>query len=169
MKKGNIASYIIPFIFSSIGIGFLIAGYTAEPGALTDDGYPLNKFFYMMGGFFVVWPIVLFSAIIYFQKRKSQREEHLKTQGIKGKARVMGMRQTGVRINHVPQVVLDLHITTDFGEKLQLPYKKCIQPMYYSILRPDVDLEVYINPEKKDKVFVDLDETWRRMAGGTQV
>lgn len=165
MKK-NIASIIVPVVFTIVGLGFLIAGFTADPSALTDDGYKLSSFFYVMGSFFIVWPIVIFGGIIFFYRRAAAKVEDLKANGIKGKARVLSMRNTGVRINHVPQVILELDVTTEMGEKLQVNYKKCIEQMYYSILRPDVDLIVLVDPNNKQKVHVDFDATWRKMAGG---
>lgn len=166
MKKYFVFN-LLQIIFSLVGAGMLIAGYFAAPGSLTDDGYPLNYFFYGMGAFFIIWPIILFGAIKFFYSRSAQRITYLKEHGIKGKARVLHMRRTNLTINHVPQMVLDLNITTDLGEQLQASYKKCIEPMYYSLIRPDAELPVYVDPADKRKVYVDLEEAWSKLAGGS--
>ena len=160
--KNNYVLNLIQGIFTLVGIGFLIGGYKATPGSLTDDGFPLDKFFYGMGVFFIAWPILLFGGIRYFYRRAADKIEHLKTNGIKGKARVLQMHRTGVSINRIPQVILDLDIKTDLGEKLQVSYKKCVDPIYYSLIKPDADLPVYIDPVNKKLVHVAFDEAWAK-------
>jgi hypothetical protein len=160
--KHNFVLNLIQGIFTIVGAGFLFAGYNASPGSLTDDGFALDKFFYIMGAFFIVWPIVLFGAIRYFYRRAAAKIDHLKTNGIKGKARVLQMHRTGVSINRIPQVILDLDIKTDLGEKFQVSYKKCVDPIYYSLIKPDTDLPVYIDPANKKSVHVAFDEAWAK-------
>jgi hypothetical protein len=157
----------LQIIFTLVGAGMLIAGYFAAPGSLTDDGYPLNIFFYCMGGFFIIFPLILFGVINRFYNRSAKRVVYLKEHGIKGKAHVLHMQRTGLTINDVPQVVLDLNITTDLGEQFQASYKKCIDPIYYSLIRPDADLIAYVDPADKGKVYVDFEESWVKLAGGT--
>src|SRR6478672_9789946 len=113
--KNKFVFVLLQIIFRGVGAGMLIAGFMAAPGALTDDGFALNKFFYIMGAFFIVWPIVLFGTINFFIKRAAQNIEQLKAKGIKGTTRILGMDQTGVRINRVPQVKMQLDIKTDMG------------------------------------------------------
>ena len=165
MKK-KLAFNPIQIIFTLVGAGMLIAGYFAAPGSLTDDGYPLNIFFYCMGGFFIIFPLVLFGAINGFYNRAAKRVAYLKEQGIKGKARVLHMQRTGLTVNDVPQVVLSLNITTDLGEQFEVSYKKCIDPIYYSLIRPDADLIAYIDPADKGKVYIDFEEAWTKLAKG---
>lgn len=164
--KNNFVSVLLLGIFTLVGLGMLIAGYFAAPGSLTDDGYPLNYFFYCMGGFFILLPLVLFGVLGYFFRRSAQKVGYLKTHGIKGKARVMGMRRTGLTVNDVPQVILDLKISTDLGEQFQTAYKKCIDPIYYNLIQPDRDLNVYIHPANRNEVYIDFQEEWARQAGG---
>lgn len=160
----NIFSNPLQIIFTLVGAGMLIAGYFAAPGSLTDDGYPLNIFFYCMGGFFIVFPMILFGILSRSANRAAEEIAYLKEHGLKGKARVLHMRRTGLTVNDVPQVVLDLNITTDLGEQFSASYKKCIDPIYYSLIRPDADLIVYADPANKEKVYVDFEEAWAKLA-----
>lgn len=161
MKK-NFAVTLIQIIFTLVGAGMLVAGYMAAPDALTDDGFSLKKFFYMMGAFFIVWPILLFGVIRFFIKKSADNIANLKANGIKGKARILGMQQTGVRINHVPQVKLQLDIKTDMGERFQADYKKCVPQMYYNLFKPEAEFPVYIDPINRSKVHVDFEEAWAK-------
>jgi hypothetical protein len=160
--KNKFVFVLIQVIFTLVGVGMLIAGYLAAPDSLTDDGFPLNKFFYMMGAFFIVWPILLFGVINFFMKRAAQNIEQLKAHGLKGSTRILSMDQTGVRINHVPQVKMQLDIKTDMGERYQTSYKKCLPQMYYSLIKPDAVFTVYIDPKNRNKLYVDFDEAWAK-------
>lgn len=167
--KNNFVFNLLQIIFSLVGAGMLVAGYFAAQGSMTDDGYPLNYFFYCMGTFFIIWPVILFGTIKYFYRRAAQRVSYLREHGLKGTARVLHMRRTGLTINNVPQVVLDLSITTDLGEQLQVSYKKCIDPIYYNLIRPDTNVTVYVDPANKKKVYIDFEEAWAKIAGGNRL
>lgn len=160
--KNKFVFTLIQVIFTLVGVGMLIGGYFAAPGSLTDDGYPLDTFFYIMGAFFIVWPIVIFGAIRFFTKRAAQHIELLKANGIRGKTRILSMDQTGVRINHVPQVKMQLDIKTDMGERFQASYKKCLPQLYYSLLKPDAEFTVYVDANNKQKLYVDFEEAWAK-------
>lgn len=165
MKQNNFVFNLLQIIFTLVGLGLVTAGYFAAPGSTTDDGYPLNYFLYALGGFFIIWPVVLFGIIRYFIRRAAAREAYLVNNGLKGKARVLNMRPTNLYINRVPQMEMDLQITTEHGELYETSYKKAVPLQYYNIIRPDVDLPVYIDPGNRNKLFVDFQQAWMNMAG----
>ncbi len=165
MKK-NPVFYLLPAIFFVVGLGMVIAGYNAAPGSLTDDGYPLNYFFYFMGGSFILLPLILTVIISVFFSRKAGKIEDLKKNGIKGKARVLSVQRTGMSINDIPQVILQLRITTDPDEQFLVNYKECIDPLYYNLITPEKDLVVFINQNNKKEVYLDLEAEWGRLAEG---
>jgi len=164
MQYHNWVFNLVQIIFTLVGLGLITGGYFATPGSLTDDGYPLNTFLYALGAFFIVWPLLLFGVLRYFFKRAANREADLINNGIKGKARVLNMRGTGVYINRVPQMVMDLEVTTSLGERYQTTYKKTVPMQHYNIIRPDMDLPVYIDPNNRNKVFVDFQQAWMEIA-----
>lgn len=162
--KNNFVFNPVQIIFTLVGAGMLLAGYFSSPGALTDDGYPLNNFFFMMGTFFIVWPIILFGTIKYFINRSVKKTELLIATGIKGNASVRGITRTHVAINRIPKVIPDLDIRTDLGESFTATYKKCIDPIYYSLITPEAKLPVYIDPANKKHIYVDFKEAWSKAA-----
>ena len=164
MKQNNFVFNLLQVIFTLVGLGLIAGGYFAAPGSKTDDGYPLNYFLYALGAFFIVWPLLLFGVIRYFIWRAAARQEYLVKNGLKGKARVLNMRPTNIYINRVPQVVMDLQVTTDYSERYETSYKKAVPMQYYNIIRPDVDLPVYIDPDDRNKLFVDFQQAWIDMA-----
>ena len=94
--KNKFAFNPLQIIFTLVGAGMLIAGYFAAPGSLTDDGYPLNIFFYCMGGFFIIFPLVLFGVINRFYNRAAKRVAYLKEHGIKGKPGCFTCKEPGL-------------------------------------------------------------------------
>lgn len=151
-------------IFSIVGVAMLLGGYFAPDGSLTDDGYPLNYFLYTMGGFFILFPLLLTLGISAAYKRVDNRINFLKTQGIQGTARVMRFNTTGMYLNRVPQLAMQLWVKTSLGEEYQARYKQCIHPIYYQYLAPDKDIPVYIDPADKNKLYLDVEQLWQDQA-----
>jgi len=160
MKHSNFVFNLLQIIFTLVGLGLIAGGYFATPDAKTDDGYPLNNFLYSLGGFFIIWPIILFGVIRYFFRRAAARQKWLVENGIKGNAPVLNMRGTNIYINRVPQMMMDLKVTTELGESYETSYKKTVPMQYYNIIRPDLDLPVYIDPKDRNKLFVDFQQVW---------
>lgn len=165
IKPNNFVFNLLQIIFTLVGLGLIAGGYFATPYAKTDDGYSLKYFLYILGGFFIVWPLLLFGVIKYFIRRAAARQAWLVENGIKGKARVLNMRGTNVYINRVPQMMMDLQVTTELGETYETTYKKTVPMQYYNIIRPDLDLPVYIDPNNRNKLFVDFQQAWVDIAG----
>jgi len=156
---------LVQIIFTLVGLGLIAGGYFATPDAKTDDGYALNNFLYSLGGFFIIWPIILFGVIRYFFRGAAARQKWLVENGIKGNARVLNMHGTNIYINRVPQMMMDLKVTTELGESYETSYKKTVPMQYYNIIRPDLDLPVYIDPNDRNKLFVDFQQAWIDIAG----
>jgi len=164
MKHNNFIFNLLQGIFTIVGLVLITIGYFSAPGSTTNDGYPLNTFLYLLGGFFIVWPLVLFGVIRYFYKRAAGRRAWLVENGIRGKARVLNMRGTHIYINKVPQMAMDLQITTSLGERYETTHKTVVPMQYYNIIRPDADLPVYIDPNNKNKLFIDFQQAWMDIA-----
>jgi hypothetical protein len=159
--KNSFVFNLLQVIFTLVGAGMLAAGYFAVPGSLTDDGFPLDTFFYAMGAFFIIWPLILFGTIRYFYRRAAEKIAYLKANGIKGTAKVVSFHRTNIYINKIPQLVLDLAIKTSLGEQFQTSYKKCVDPIYYKLIQPTVDLPVYVDPANRKSLYIDFEEAWR--------
>lgn len=105
---GKLLLLCSPFLVVS-GILFYL-GFTARPGSLTDDGYDLRTFFYVMGAWFLFVTLAV-GAFLYIRMRRRERNliELAKT-GEYGTAIVLSLRDTGVTINDNPRVTLQLEI-----------------------------------------------------------
>jgi hypothetical protein len=164
MKYNNFIINLLQGIFTIVGLILITIGYFSEPGSTTDDGSPLDTFLYLLGSFFILLPLVLFGIIRYFLRRAAAKRAWLVENGIKGKARVLKMHNTHFYINGVPQMALDLQITTSLGERYKTSHKTVVPMQYYNIIRPDRDLPVYIDPNNKNKLFIDFQQAWMDLA-----
>lgn len=88
------------------------SAFTADENALTDDGYNLKWFYFLMGTIFLVLPLAIISGILLWALAKRRRMEELAATGKQGTAVVLGISDTGTRINDNPRVklLLEIHI-----------------------------------------------------------
>lgn len=107
-RQGSAFLWLLPFLV--VGVAFLVAGYRASPSALTDDGYPLKTFFYVMGGFFLLLPMAILVGFALVGSAKRRKMENLMATGQQGEAEILGLEDTGVRINDNPRVRLLLEV-----------------------------------------------------------
>lgn len=145
-------------IFFLVGCGMLVSGFLADPAALTDDGHNLKMFFYSMGGFFLVFPLLIVGTIYFFMRRSQKRREYLLQQGQKGKATILGAERTGLLVNKIPQLRFQLRITTDLGETYELPHKQLYDGLILGPVPVGKQVPVYIDPKNKQNVLVMWEE-----------
>lgn len=100
----------IPFFLIS-GF-FFYKGVTADEKALTDDGYNLKSFFFLMGAGFLVVSLALIFGFVIWLSVKRRRIADLVATGKQGTAVVLKLSDTGVRVNDDPRVklLLEVHI-----------------------------------------------------------
>ena len=140
---------LLPFLV--VGIGFLIAGFMADPSALTDDGYPLKSFFYIMGGGFLLLPLLLATGLSLAGATKRKKIEDLLATGQQGEAVILGLEDTGVLINHDPRVriLLEVHIA---GYSPYQVKKTMVLPLIrLSQVQVGSTVQVLADPSKPDK------------------
>jgi hypothetical protein len=107
---GKLLLFNIPFFLVS---GFMFySGFAADETALTDDGYNLKWFFFLMGAGFLVIPLAVSFGILVWMVVKRRRMEELVATGKQGTAVILGISDTGTRINDNPRVklLLEIHI-----------------------------------------------------------
>ncbi len=137
-----------------VGVGMIVYGLMVSPEALTDDGYPLNTFLYVMGACFIVFPILGASIVYYYYKRINDRETFLLNEGIKGEAEILSREQTGTYINDQPQVKFNLLITTPM-ETYELEHKEIVNLLDMGSIPVGSKIPVMVNPDNpKDIILV---------------
>lgn len=138
----------------AVGIGMIFFGFQASPEALTDDGYPLKDFLYMMGIAFVIFPLITSLGVMMYYKRINDRETNLIENGLKGEAEIINREQTGTYINELPQVKFLLQITTPFGDSYQMEYKDVVSMLDINSINVGAKLPVYIDPNNEKNILL---------------
>lgn len=138
----------------AVGIGMIFFGFQASPEALTDDGYPLKDFLYMMGIAFVIFPLITSLGVMMYYKQINDRETNLIENGLKGEAEIINREQTGTYINELPQVKFLLQITTPFGDSYQMEYKDVVSMLDINSINVGAKLPVYIDPNNEKNILL---------------
>ena len=88
------------------------SGLTTDEKALTDDGYNLQWFFFMMGTGFLVIPLATSFGILIWIMVKRKRIKELVATGKQGTAVILELSDTGTTINDDPRIklLLEIHI-----------------------------------------------------------
>lgn len=149
-------------IFFLAGSGLIVGGLMSDPAALTDDGYNLKCFLFFMGGFFLVFPLLILGTIYYFTRRSQKRREYLLKHGAKGTATILGAQRTGLLVNRIPQLLFSLRIATDLGETYELRHRQLYDGLIPGPVPVGKEIPVYIDPKNKQNVLVMWEEATPR-------
>ena len=85
--------------------------------------------------------------------RTGQRERHVFANGVRAAARVIGASPTGVSVNDVPEMSIDLHVETN--PPLRTAIRMMVQPGQMHILVPGTMLYVRVDPRQPDLAVLD--------------
>lgn len=140
-----------------VGVGFVVFGFMASPEALTDDGYSLKNFYFLMGGSFIVFPLLGALGVYYYYKRINDREIFLINEGIRGEAEILSREQTGTYINEQPQVKFKLLITGPDLAPYELEHKEIINLLDMGSIPEGRKIPVLIHPDNPKDVMLILE------------
>jgi hypothetical protein len=143
---GKLLLFNIPFFVVS-GIMFYCS-FTADENALTDDGYNLKWFFLLMGMGFLIIPLAISLSILIWMMVKRKRMEELVATGKQGTAIVLGLSDTGTRINDNPRVKLLLEIHIPNYQPYQAQKTVTLPLIYLPQVQTDSTINILADPEQ---------------------
>lgn len=153
-KTSKATTLITTVPLLAVGIGLLYLGFTASPEALTDDGYSLKNFFYIMGAGFLIFPLMTTLGILLYYKKANDREVNLVQNGIRGEAEILHREQTGTYINELPQVKFLLQITMPDREPYKIKYKDVISMLDLGSINVGAKLPVFVDPDNPENILI---------------
>ena len=77
-------------------------------------------------------------------------------QGIPAQAKIVGVQQTGVLVNHQPQIVFELEVQPPGGAPYRAQAKAVVPMVHIPQLQPGAEVPVKIHPADPTKVVLDL-------------
>lgn len=153
-KTSKATTLITTVPLLAVGMGLLYLGFTASPDALTDDGYSLQNFFYIMGGFFLIGPLITTVGILLFYNRANDREINLEQNGTRGEAEILHREQTGTYINELPQVKFLLKLTMPDREPYKIEHKDVVSMLDLSSINVGAKLPVFVDPNNPENIML---------------
>ena len=110
MNRRIIILALLPILL--VGIGLIVGGFFTDPSAMNDEGLSIKPFLYILGGGFVVVSLAIMIGLSLAISAKQKKVEDLLATGQQGEATVLGLEDTGARINDNPRVrlLLEVHI-----------------------------------------------------------
>lgn len=158
---------VVPLLL--VSIGFIIAGFLADPTALTDDGFSLRMFFFIMGAAFfagTIGTVALMGGILFIfrllTKGVQQRQrlmEELQERGLKGTATVVELIDTGMLVNYNPRVKLVLDVVVERQAPYRISKTETIPMTRLPQIQPGQTIEVLVDPNDRqnpDRVVIRL-------------
>jgi hypothetical protein len=136
-------------LFLVSGIMFY-SGFTTSEKALTDDGYNLRWFFFLMGTAFLVIPLAISFGILFWMMVKRNRIAELVATGKQGTARVLELSDTGVSVNDNPRVKLLLEISIPNYQPYQAQKTVTLPLIYLPQVQTGSTINILADPEQPD-------------------
>jgi len=81
----------------------------------------------------------------------------LKKTGIKGKALIKEVHDTGVTVNNSPQVKLVVEVKNSFGQRYTATLRTLVSRLQPQLFQPGMTIPVLIDPNDENKIIVDYE------------
>ena len=108
----------------------------------------------------VVFTVALMIFVYYFLipriMGKLGPDKDILQNGHPGKGKILAINETGVRLNDMPQVMLTMEITPEFGGPYTAQTKMIIQSVQIPQFQPGALFPVKISPKDNQKVVLDI-------------
>lgn len=137
---------IIPWLI--IPVGFFVAAFVVPSGSTTDDGFPLTYFMLFMGACFMLGPAIM----VLVRVSSSRRAAHFARVGVDGTAQILSVRETGVRVNHQPQVAIQMRVFAGNMPPYEVTTNKVVSVVDLPRMQPGASMSVKVDPGKPHDV-----------------
>jgi hypothetical protein len=137
-------------IFGVLILGFIIAGFFVSPDAKTDDGHPLNYFFWGMAGMFLLTNGAVILWAVLSNRRRATREETW----MDGTAEILEVGETGTYINNQPRLRFRLLVNSPVHGTTEVVMKRVIPLTALAQYQQGTTIQVKVNPEDAEEVMI---------------
>ncbi|MCK4806081.1 MAG: hypothetical protein KAT09_00470 [Candidatus Aegiribacteria sp.] len=137
-------------IFAIIIVGFIVAGFLVSPKAETDDGYPLNIFFWGMAGIFLLSSL----GILSWVQLSNRRREHIEKTWFDAEAEILEVSETGTYINNQPKIRFRLHVDSPFHPPCEVVHKQVISLITLAQFQLGKTITVKVNPNDPQDIMI---------------
>jgi hypothetical protein len=139
------------FGLSFLGLGIVMLVADRQPGV----DHTTNVLT-ILGGMFSLVGLGSIAAD-FLMGRSGARDAQILATGMRGRAAVLGVRDTGVTVNMNPMIALDLRVEMPGQPVFTKTARKVISRLDVSVYRPGLVLSVAADPARPQDVVVDWD------------
>lgn len=139
-------------VFGFFGLliaAFIVAGFLVSPGSETDDGHPLNIFFFMMAGMFAL----SIGGVLIWAKVSNARRERIERTWLDGTAEILEVSETGTYINNQPKLRFRLRVESPVHPPCEVIHKQVIPLTALAHFAAGKTIQVKVNPEHPEDVL----------------
>lgn len=140
---------LVSMPFPVIGVALIIGGFFVDPASTTDDGHPTNVFLWVMGGFFVLTPLLPLAVSRAFMGKKASLPDEQMARGL---AQVVSASPTGWEINDQTQLAVRARVFFEQRPPYEVDLKICVPPQQVPDIKPFASFSVLINPSDLNDV-----------------
>jgi hypothetical protein len=138
----------ILFLVVALGcLGVVLASQLADVGPGTQPAAAMLPTFAILG--------VVFGGIGWAGRKAAKRAERLRLHGISASARVLGASPTGLSVNNVPQVAIQLVVDVPGRGPVQTQAKVMMNPMAVMAMAPGAMVPVRYDPADPREVILE--------------
>ncbi|MCK5065584.1 MAG: hypothetical protein KAQ97_09890 [Candidatus Fermentibacteraceae bacterium] len=135
-------------IFGVVIAGFIIAGFLVSSKAETDDGHPLNIFFWGMAGMFLLTNGGILAWVILSNKRRGRIEKTW----LDAEATILELSETGTYINNQPRIAFKLHVNSPVHPPCDITHKQVIPLTALAQFQQGATIRIKVNPENPEDI-----------------
>lgn len=137
-------------IFGVLILGFIVAGFLVPDNAKTDDGYPLNIFFFVMGGFFAL----LIGILLLYTTFSNRRRALIENTWFDAPAEILEVSETGTYINNQPRLKFKLNVMSPSHGPCEVIHKQVIPLTALAQYSRGNTVTVKVNPENPEDILL---------------
>lgn len=137
-------------IFGFLILGFIIAGLLVPSDAETDDGHPLNIFFFFMAGMFFLSTF----GIILWATLSNRRRQRIESSWYDAEAQILEVGETGTYINNQPRIKFRLQVNSPVHPPCEVVHKQVIPLTALAQYRAGGTITVKVNPEDPQDILI---------------
>ena len=130
-------------IFALIIVGFIVAGFLVSPKAETDDGHPLNIFFWGMAGMFLLSNL----GVLAWVQLSNRKRERIEATWFDAQAKILEVSETGTYINNQPKLRFRFYVNSPVHPPCEVVHKQVVPLTLLAQLQPGKTIKIKVNPE----------------------
>jgi len=137
-------------VFGVLIVGFIVAGFLAPGEARTDDGFPLNNFFFLMGGMF----FISIGGLVLWATLSNRRRAMIERTWLDAPAQILEVSETGTYINNQPKIRFKLRVQSPVHPVTDVVHKQVIPLTALAGYSAGATIMVKVNPDNPKDIML---------------